>query len=821
MDKIKNTIIIAGLLHDVGKVMQRGSYQKSHPLCSGDFVDNNLEKEASNFLDLGILKILCEKHHEGHRKKECSVESINDPNIRKLAFIISRADNYSSFEREEIEFGEATTDYRSTRLLSIFSRVNIGKGTVESKHYTLGSIESAYIPLKDGYGDYSSLFDDFSKEIKRLDYTDFNSFLHGLINVSEKYLWCVPSDPRTEDQDISLFDHLLTTSGIATCIYEYHKNNLNEEDIKNDNLEKFILIGGDLSGIQKFIFEIEQTNPQKLSKTLRGRSVYLSLLTMVTSLKILNELGLPLTCKIIDAGGRFLLIAPNTQAHIAKLEKLIKDTNEWFLNNFLGKLSMNIDYISISGNDFYSDKFVEKIKELNYKLDIKKKQKFMEEYFNDNSAHNLNNVYDRYIRYGSCSFCGIFPKLQNEDRCQFCLDAEKIGDKIIKSDFITFSKNKSGIQIMDIGINFENNVKGNNYLVLLIGEDNKKIKIGYLNSRLRKHFPRYSEPQFKISQDDIDTIKRLRIQQKNAVNKKGFSLCYFCKKLCSKDERIEYIKNDYILSFQCIATTSLRNNEEKGVDHLGLFKADVDYLGIIMSKGIKPMSVSRVATLSRMLNFFFTYVINEIIKKDYNSIYTIYAGGDDMVLIGPWEMLIEFSIAMEKEFRYYVAQNPNITISGGISFFRPNTSIRFAVEEAEKNLEISKNSGKDRITFFKTTVKWDLMGKLIDFKDFLNNEFNDDNSNINSSFLYRLLKYHEMFLDAELRNKPEGLIFHSLANYDVRRNIEKRDEKGNLKNKNTIDKLEKLYSTGGNFDKDLMINLKIPIFWVLYKNRGG
>ncbi len=820
MDKIKNTIIIAGLLHDVGKVMQRGSHNKSHPLCSGDFVNNYLDNQANNFLDLNILKILCEKHHEGHRKEECRVESINDQHLKNLALIISRADNYSSYEREEVEWGEESKDYRSTRLLSIFSKVNIGRGKPDFKHYGLGNIENRYIP-GESLGDYSDLFTEFSKEAKRLNYSDFNSFLHGVINICEKYLWCVPSDPRTEDQDISLFDHLLTTSGIATCIYEYHKNSLNEEEIKNDNLEKFILIGGDLSGIQNFIFEIEQTNPQKLSKTLRGRSVYLSLLTTAISLKILNELELPLTCKILDAGGRFLLIAPNTTEHKGKLENLIKEINIWFLNNFLGKLGMNIDYISISGNDFYTDRFVKKIKELNYKIDIKKKQKFMEEYFNNNSTHNLNNVYDRYIKYGNCSFCGIYPRLQNEDRCQFCLDAEKIGDKIIRYDFITFSKNNAEIQIMDIGINFVNSIKANNYLVLFIGEGNRNIEIGYLNSRLRKHFPRYSETQFKISKDENETIKELRITQRNAVNKKGFSLCFFCKKLCSKDERIQYINNDFILSFQCIATTSLKDNQEKGVDHLGLFKADVDYLGIIMSKGINPMSVSRLASLSRMFNFFFTYVINTIIKTKFSSIYTIYAGGDDMVLIGPWEMLINFSIDMQKEFKKYVAYNPNITISGGISFFRPNTSIRFAVEEAEKNLEISKHSGKDSLTLFRTTVKWELMDKLTEFKNFLNNEYNDDSSNINSSFLYRLLKYHEMYLDAEIRNKPEGLIFHSLASYDVRRNIEKRDNKGNLLNPVTINNLEKLYSTGTNFDRDLMINLKIPVFWVLYKNRGG
>lgn len=122
------------------------------------------------------------------------------------------------------------------------------------------------------------------------------------------------------------------------------------------------------------------------------------------------------------------------------------------------------------------------------------------------------------------------------------------------------------------------------------------------------------------------------------------------------------------------------------------------------------------------------------------------------------------------------------------------------------------------ITVFNTTVKWDEFSMLEKFMSALNNTFNENE--INASFLYRLLKYHEMYLSSE-GGDIEGLKFHSLMTRDVRRNIEKKDKAGNIVNQNIIDILSPLYIVGKGFDKKLMTNLKIPIFWILYKNRGG
>ena len=56
---------------------------------------------------------------------------------------------------------------------------------------------------------------------------------------------------------------------------------------------------------------------------------------------------------------------------------------------------------------------------------------------------------------------------------------------------------------------------------------------------------------------------------------------------------------------------------------------------------------------------------------------------------------------------------------------------------------------------------------------------------------------------------------------DIRRNIEKKDKTGKVINQELINALRPLHEVGAGFDSRLMSNLKLPVFWTLYKNRGG
>lgn len=96
------TVVLAALLHDIGKFLNRADVKKKHPLFSADYVSSDEFKKriGESWVDLDLLKILVQRHHEYTKMPdELLVQKIEDPCTRALAYIVSRADSYSSSER--------------------------------------------------------------------------------------------------------------------------------------------------------------------------------------------------------------------------------------------------------------------------------------------------------------------------------------------------------------------------------------------------------------------------------------------------------------------------------------------------------------------------------------------------------------------------------------------------------------------------------------------------------------------------------------------------------------------------------------------------
>jgi len=190
-----------------------------------------------------------------------------------------------------------------------------------------------------------------------------------------------------------------------------------------------------------------------------------------------------------------------------------------------------------------------------------------------------------------------------------------------------------------------------------------------------------------------------------------------------------------------------------------------------------------------------------------------------MVLVGPWETMIIFSIFLNMQFRKYTCSNRFVTLSAGLAFVKPKHPIASAIKQAELLLEESKGGGKNMITLFGTTVEWEKLPVLIDFFLFLDKKMNDNDSEINTSFLHRLLRYHHMALSYLDGRKIEGLKYLSSLSYDMGRNIVKwGKDKEIQKGHEEFLFLQKLINEKPNTDS-LIYNLKVPLFWALYRNR--
>jgi CRISPR-associated protein Csm1 len=176
---------------------------------------------------------------------------------------------------------------------------------------------------------------------------------------------------------VALYDHSKTTAALAVALWRYHADQKDHDpeaireqlraqwdrERESDPLakkawedEKFLLIQGDFFGIQDFIFATGGQTQKKAAKLLRGRSFYVSLLTELAALKILETLGIPATSQVTNAAGKFLIVAPNTPEVLTKLDAVQAEFDQWFLAHSFGQSGIGIASLPARCDDFRTGK---------------------------------------------------------------------------------------------------------------------------------------------------------------------------------------------------------------------------------------------------------------------------------------------------------------------------------------------------------------------------------------------------------------------------------------------------------------------------------
>ena len=118
-------------------------------------------------------------------------------------------------------------------------------------------------------------------------------------------------------------------------------------------------------------------------------------------------------------------------------------------------------------------------------------------------------------------------------------------------------------------------------------------------------------------------------------------------------------------------------------------------------------SISRVATLSRQLNLFFSGYLGELLKE-YERCQIVYAGGDDLFVIGSWDQLPDLAQKIREAFGVFCCGNPDLTLSGGIALTGGKYPISRGADHAGAAEESAKRyrSEKDSFCFFGEPLSW-------------------------------------------------------------------------------------------------------------------
>lgn len=147
---------------------------------------------------------------------------------------------------------------------------------------------------------------------------------------------------------------------------------------------------------------------------------------------------------------------------------------------------------------------------------------------------------------------------------------------------------------------------------------------------------------------------------------------------------------------------------------------DVDNLGDIFSKGFgKYATLARFSALSFQMSLFFEGWLKHICElgKYKNLIYAVYAGGDDLFLIGPWDKMPGLAQEISSDFADFTGQHPDFTISGGMAFIGGKYPVYQAADDADKILNKAKNISIDKnaFGFLDQPWKWSTFAEINKF----------------------------------------------------------------------------------------------------------
>jgi len=790
------TVILAAFLHDIGKFLGRGDFKildkGQHPGFSSTFISAH-ESFFSTIADVPLLKELVQKHHENSRTfpPEYLVQSIEDGHTRTLATLVSKADNLASSERGEAS--EQYQDYKATPLCSVIERLDretdiglrlrfhpipLPSITANMRPAIFGAEFAKYHP-----GDMNKLLESFghsfSKFIKESGNVNpnFDCLSNHLTNLVYTHTWCIPSNTQEEVPDVSLFDHLKTTAAIAACLYQYHlqTNSLDEKFLTMTETPRFLLVAGDISGIQQYIFGITSA-AGGVARKLRARSLFIQLCSEVATHKVLHNLKLPLWNLLMNSGGNFYLLVPNLPKVISTLEKIQEEIDRWFMHTMKGELSLNLAWHPFGDDGFKpADKpgsgFGSVVSHVKTILSLKKQQRFAAITQKEGLWRSNNFVMDvSYEGRGACTSCHKFPgEIDAPDGvCADCNRQSEIGAYLPKANCVWFFNSPEAGKLPILGYSVS------------IGNQPPEGKKPYL--------------AMKLNDTDLSNLSSWP-----AVSK------YMATYVARRD--------DQVLKFEDIA------NAADGQKLLGFLKADVDRLGELFIFGLKRKNVSfdtisRQATLSRLLDMFFTGWLESLLNSEFKNCYTVFSGGDDLFLVGPWNEIISLAGRIQADFDEFTA-NPKLTISVGIVITKPDYPMARAAALVEEELKKSKSSKeKASITILGTTLRWPNWAKVKAEWDFLR-PITAEPSRVPSAFFHNMLAFSEMWRRYRCGDIM-GLRYHPLLTYNVSRNLDAR-------------KMPELYEWTTRIlkfpppehEQMVLDNLGLIMTLCLYNRRGG
>ncbi len=774
---------LAGLLHDIGKFAQRAGeqvqdewregktqadFKYQHALHTWHFINKYVPKAFG-------VGVLAAYHHRPQ-----------NPAQQRIRL----ADQLSAGERDsgkDLDDSDRQTHHK--QLHPIFTRLELDEGAhpnpdglfLPLKPLTLDVIFPQEDPLPEGkvWQAYKAMWDAFCTEAEQLQSLPLEAYVEAMQALLQRYTWCVPSAYFNAVPDVSLYDHSRMTAALAVCLSDF--NDAEIETLTRDwqaeggeHWEKpvALLVGGDISGVQNFIYTISSKGA---AKALRGRSFYLQLLTEAVLRFVLRELGLPYTNVIYSGGGHFFLLAPLSARE--KLPEIQAAISRKLLAHHGAALYLALGSAEVPLSGFQLGAFTDHWDAMHTDLQQAKSRRYAE--LGAEMHERVFSVPEDGGGDKHCAVCGAddvkLSKWKEESDtetqmiCSQCRSyVEKLGADLPKAAYLHWRWSEP------------QDTSRSTFAAALkaFGAEVKIIKTGE-----------------KVETAPGDTLWALDDPQNGWPQGSEAAARW-----------LRYTVNQIPMDGgQPVTFDKLQEKCQSGFERLGVVRMDVDNLGDVFKDGFKRKkpdgseeniaTLSRLSALSSAMSLYFEGWVKRIIAKDGRNalVYAVYAGGDDVFLLGPWDVMPDVALDIAGEFRDYTGKHPALHLSGGMAFIGGKYPVYQAAEDAGEAEGIAKArkieedgkviESKNAFAFLNTAWRWDEFESLRAKQEKLVElvEGTEEAGGGPKSILMRLRSLAQMESEAARGQKrPVWGRWMWMAAYHLTRAAERNEKKNNL-----------------------------------------
>lgn len=549
------------------------------------------------------------------------------------------------------------------------------------------------------------------------------ALLEGTLFALQHYAWALPSPLEA----VSLYDFARTHAALAAALVD-------------NPVGDVCLIGGDVSGVQHFLYTLTADGA---TKQLRGRSLYLQLLTDACARMLLNAAGMPTANLIYSGGGRFYMLLP-TMIKGRTTNDWLTDQRRWldtfFLHTHQAELYLAIGSATLSQQDLTAPTLFQSAwGRATRAINDAKRRRFADlgPAFGDLFAPEGHNGNQDHV----CAVCGFQGEAQsfvrqNDEppRCKLCDSFEDLGRLLHNAAHLV-------IHHLDLPKDLPFPSRGRRNWQQQLRDLGSHIQLIGAHARSGDHGN--AVPSGNVRYTSVFDLDNEALNVSDAdLARQGFTPGPWVRGMrpmanttptmtdADKNDWKPQKKGEQAPRLGDVKPFGVMVEQSRGVKRLGVLRMDVDDLGDLFRYRLDS-GLARVAALSASLSLFFEGWVGALCDtmndpqrrmerggpglNAKGSVYCIYSGGDDLFIVGSWHLMLPLAHWISEDLARFTGGNPLVHLSGGISLHTAKFPLYQAAEAADEELKGAKaREGKAALGWIEQVTAWKYMPELFD-----------------------------------------------------------------------------------------------------------